>query len=56
MTRLRMAFLVTAVKKSTNAGQYDRLPPSIRTAVAKNNVEATLKKMHNPKKSKGKVL
>lgn len=45
MTAMRMAFLKAAVAKSTQAGNYDRLPPSIRTAVAKHNVNATLRAM-----------
>lgn len=45
MTTMRMAFLKAAVAKSTRAGEYGKLPPSIRKAVAQNNVAATLKAM-----------
>ena len=45
MTTMRMAFLKAAVIKSTRTGEYAKLPPSIRKAVATHNVNATLKAM-----------
>ena len=45
MTAMRMAFLKAAVAKSTKTGEYGKLSPSIRKAVATHNVNATLKAM-----------
>lgn len=45
MTKMREKFLTVAVAKSTAAGQYAQLPPSIRHAVAEANVKATLRAM-----------
>jgi hypothetical protein len=45
MTTMRKAFLKASVAKSTQAGNYDKLPPSIRKAVAQHNIAATLRSM-----------
>ena len=50
MNNRRAAFIVNTLKLlTTSKEKYEKVPPSIRQEIARNNVIATMKKLHNKK-------